>query len=62
MTKIRDQSKRYHTSLLSCTECKKEEREASKRQQLEEDRIRSEIDAQRQQEMFRKAREEMEKE
>lgn len=59
VTKIRDCSRRLHTGIISCAECRKDEREAAKRAMLEEERKRQEIYAQRQEEMFRKAREEM---
>ena len=59
LTKIRDCSKRYHQAIISCADCRKEEREAAKKQMQEEERKQQAIFAQRQEEMFRKAREEM---
>lgn len=62
LTKIRDCSKRLHQEVVNCADCRREEKEAVKREMMEDERRQQEIFAAKQEEMFRKARLQMENE
>lgn len=61
-SKIRDCSKKLPQAHISCAECRKDKKQAQRRQQEEQEIKMQAFYAQKQEEMFRKAREQMEKE